>query len=222
MTTEVTQDTATPNTPASTPTQTGAANPGSTEAKFTQADVDRILKEKLEKAPEREARIKAELLSQLGLDPKSTDFDAVKSTIADAQKRKLDEMTEAQRALAERDQVIKERDAAIAERDRERAERRHDRISSVFQSEAGKMKAADAETVLLYAQQKHREALDQIMAEDGSISEEKTKKLLETIKSEKPVYFQAVLPGAGVPSNAGGRPTQPQGLKVDPSLLPRL
>ena len=195
------------DTPASTPTQTGAANPGSTEAKFTQADVDRILNEKLEKAPAREARIKADLLKQLGL-AEDADFNLLKSTIEDARKRKEADMTESEKAKAELDRERKAKDDALTQLQAERAERRNDRIAATLLSEAAKMKAADAETVLMYARDKHRAALDAIMGEDGTLDEKKVKTLLETIKSEKALYFQAVIAGAGSPSNSGGRVAQ--------------
>jgi hypothetical protein len=203
-TTQTTDNAAQAQNTASTPTQTGAANPGSTEAKFTQADVDRILKEKLEKAPEREARIKAELLKQLGL-AEDADFNTLKSTIDKAREIETANLSAVEKAEKVATDALKRAEAAEQKALTIEAERRNDRIASHLLAEASKLKATDAETVLLYARDKHKAELDAIMGEDGALDEGKTKKLLETIKTAKPVYFQAVIQGAGVPSNAGGR-----------------
>lgn len=203
---------------ASTPTQTGAANPGSTEAKFTQADVDRILKEKLEKAPEREARIKAELLKQLGL-ADDADFNVVKSTIADAQKRKESEMTEAQKATELAEKVIKERDAAIAERDKERAERRQDRIESELRSALTTAKANNPKTVLSYVLVNHRDAMQALLTDDGKIDDKAMTALIETVQKEDPTLFgggKTTVQATVIHSNANGRVAQPT-QKVDTS-----
>lgn len=210
---------------ASTPTQTGAANPGSTEAKlFTQAELEKHINARIEKAAERDARIKAELLSQLGLDPKSADFDALKSTIEDARKRKESEMSEAQKAQAIADKAIKDRDEAIAERDRERAERRNDKIASVLSTAASKLHAKDTDDVLRYARDKYAEDLNAMMDESGTIDTKKVDALLEKIKADKGHYFsdgKVTVQATVIPSNANGRVAS-QRPTIDTSLLPKI
>lgn len=203
MTTE-TNNNATQNT-ASTPTQTGAANPGSTEAKlFTQADVDRILNEKLEKAPQREARIKAELLKQLGL-AEDADFNTLKSTIEEARKRKEADMSEADKARAELERERKAREAAEQKALTIEAERRNDRIASALTSAAGKLKANDTDDVLRYARDKHAEALTALIDDSGEIDQKKVDTLMDKIKAEKAHYFTPPVQPFGSPSNSGGR-----------------
>lgn len=198
---------------ASTPTQTGAANPGSTEAKFTQADLDRLLNERIERSEKRDTKIKADLLKQLGL-AEDADFNTLKSTIDKARDIEQANLSAAEKAEKAAEAALKRASDLEAQLNAERSERRNDRISSYLLSKAGEMKATDTETVLLYARDKHKAELDALMGEDGTLDETKAKKLLETIKAAKPVYFQAILQGAGSPSNAGGRPNTAQGQQL--------
>jgi hypothetical protein len=194
----------TPNTAAQTPAQetpTEAVNSGSHPSAMTQEDINRLVGKA---RSEGKAAAVADLLKTLGV----ASADELKALKDKATALEQASMTEAQKLQAERDQAKKEKEEAIAERDRERAERRNERVAAFVQSEAHKMKADDTETVLLYAREKHKAALEGLIADDGTLDEKKAKALLETIKAEKPKYFAAVIPGAGSPSNANGRAAQ--------------
>jgi hypothetical protein len=191
---------ATPEQPA-LQTPTDAAKSGSPKREYTQAELDDLFQERVKRA---ETSTMNRVLKLLGVTSEA-DIPTLKTTIEKARDLEKSAMTDTQRLEKERDDAKREKEEATAQLTAERAERRNDRIASHLLAEAGKMKATDAETVLLYARDKHKAELDAIMGEDGTLDEGKTKKLLETIKTAKPVYFQAVIQGAGVPSNAGGR-----------------
>jgi hypothetical protein len=189
----------TPEQPAHTPTD--AAKSGSPKREYTQAELDDLFQERVKRA---ETSTMNRVLKLLGVTSEA-DIPTLKTTIEKARDLEKSAMTDTQRLEKERDDAKREKEEATAQLTAERAERRNDRIASHLLAEASKLKATDAETVLLYARDKHKAELDAIMGEDGTLDEGKTKKLLETIKTAKPVYFQAVIQGAGVPSNAGGR-----------------
>lgn len=201
---ETHDSTSTTSQDASTPTQTGAANPGSTEARFTQADVERILSEKLEKAPQREARVRAQLLEQLGLT--DADFESAKSAIAEARKRKEDEMSAVEKAQAAIDKANRERDDALARLTQRETAFRQRELARAVEKAATAAKANDAETVYLYLKEKHGEALNAVMGEDGEVDTKTLDALLEKVKQEKAVYFIAPTQALGSISNLGGRP----------------
>lgn len=188
---------------ASSPTQTGAANPGSTEAKFTQADIDRILNEKLEKAPQKEARIKAELLKQLGL-AEDADFEAVKSTITKARDIELANLSAVEKAEKLLADEKKRADDALAQLSAERAERRNDRIAQAIAAKAASMKANDTEDVLLYAREKHKDELAAVIDDSGAIDDKKLTALLEKVKAAKGHYFTPPVSVPGSRSNNEG------------------
>lgn len=193
---------ATQQDPAHTPTD--AAKSGSPKREYTQDELNEMFADRAKQA---EKSTVARMLKLLGVTSEA-DIPTLKTTIEKARDLEKSAMTDQQRLEKERDDAKREKEEATAQLNAERAERRNDRIASHLLAEAGKMKATDAETVLLYARDKHKAELDAIMSEDGTLDEGKTKKLLEAIKTAKPVYFQAVIQGAGVPSNAGGRAIQ--------------
>lgn len=193
---------------ASTPTQTGAANPGSNEAKFTQADIDRIFSEKLERSEARDARIRAEvkaaILKDLGLS-EDADIKATKTDIEEIRKRKESDMTEAQKAQAERDKAIEDKKILEQRIISIETERRNDKIASALTQAASALKANDTDDVLRYARDKHGEALSALVDESGSIDTKKLTALLDKIKAEKVHYFTAPVHTPGSQSNSNGR-----------------
>jgi hypothetical protein len=200
------------NTAAQTPAQqtsTDTASSGQSQSAktFTQAELDHHAGERAKRAAD--AAVK-KILGKLGV-ASEDELDPLKTTIEESRKRKLDEMSESEKAKAELEVERKRRETLESELNAERTARRNDTIASHVQSEAAKLKADDTETVLLYAREKHRAALDALMNEDGTMDGKKVAALLEAIKAEKPKYFTAAPTGTHIPSNQGrGTPAQAQ------------
>lgn len=196
-----TQDNAAQAQPA-LQTSTSTATEGQPQARtFTQAELDQIITDRVKRASDSATK---KLLDAIGV-ASVDELPTLKTTIEDARKRAQADMTESEKAKAELDRERKAKDDALTQLNTERAERRNDKIAVSLQSEAAKLKANDAETVLMYAREKHKAALDAVMAEDGVIDAKALTALLEKIKAEKPMYFTAPVTGAGSPSNSGGR-----------------
>lgn len=183
-------------------TSTSTATEGSPKREtVTQAEKDQ---EYAERAARAAASATKKLLDKLGLTSEDQ-IPALKITIDKALEIEQANLSAAEKAEKSAEAALKRAELAEQLLNTERTERRNDRISNYLLSKAGEMKATDTETVLLYARDKHKAELDALIGEDGTLDETKAKKLLEIIKTEKPVYFVAVLQGAGSPSNAGGR-----------------
>lgn len=202
MTTSETLDTAAQQHSAQqTSTDTASSGQSQSAKTFTQAELDHHAGERAKRAAE--AAVK-KILGKLGV-ASEDEIDPLKTTIEDARKRKEADMTEAQKALAERDQLAKQKADLEARVVAIELERRNERIDAALKAEAAKLKSPDVDTVLMFARAEHKATLDTLLSEDGVIDTKALSTLLETIKTQKPHYFAALPLGAGSPSNAGGR-----------------
>lgn len=217
MTTETPINNAAPaaqNTPAQQPGTDGENSGSSNGAKFTQEHMNAEIGKARKDA--REAAI-ADVLKELGL----TSKDDLKSTIAEAQKLKQSQMSEIEKAQAERDAIIKERDTLLSRlTERETAFRQRE-IRGAVEKATTAMKVSDFDAIYLWAEKHHSDALNAIMAEDGAIDTKALDKLLDAVKKDKPVYFTPPVQVPGSRSNNDGR-VAPQGKQIDMSLFPKL
>jgi hypothetical protein len=204
MVTETTQDnaTTTQQNPAPT-TSTSTAQEGQNQSAktYTQAELDLMMGERAKRAQESATK---KLLSALGLTSEA-EIDALKATIAEAQTLKKSQMTEVEKAQAERDTIIKERDTLKSQLEQQSAAFRQREIRGAVEKAATTLKASDAETVYLYLKEKHADALSALMGDDGTIDPKGLEKLMEIVKKDKPVYFTALVNVPGSQSNANGR-----------------
>lgn len=211
------QDTAAQQQAAQQPATDGANSGSSNGALFTQEQVNKGTGQAREEG--RKAAI-ADLLKKSG----RASLEELLADAEEAKALKQSQMTEADKVKTELERERKAREAAEQRIAAIEAERRNDRIATYLQAEASKMKASDTETVLIYAREKHRDALNEIMAEDGTPNEAKAKALLEKIKTEKALYFTPVSSAFGSQSNAGGRtiPSEAEALKRASAVNQRL
>jgi vacuolar-type H+-ATPase subunit I/STV1 len=196
-------NTATPATqeqPAQQSATDGVNSGSSNGAKFTQEHMNAEIGKARKDA--REAAI-ADVLKELGL----TSKDDLKSTIAEAQKLKQSQMSEIEKAQAERDAIIKERDALKGQLDQQAAKILERDIQSAVKAAVTALKANDFDAIYLWAEKHHTEALKAVIGEDGKEDAKALEKLLEAVKKDKPAYFTpantAYTPGSQ--SNANGR-----------------
>lgn len=184
-----------------TPPASGGSNQGAgtSEAKFTQGDVDRII-------GERYARLKADatadVLKALGVDKLDDAAAAIKA------KQQADEAskTELQKAADARAKAEKDAADAKAALDAEKRARITDRRNSAISVAAVGAGAIDAGDVLAWAERSGGDTLAKTVREDGAIDDAAVKKLIDAALKDKPHFFkpagQQRTPGS--PSNAGG------------------
>lgn len=188
---------------AQTPQQVPDTTQGqeSTEATFTQADVDAIVGKRAQRAKE---TAKSEFLADLGVD----DFDDLKSLVETIRKKQEEELSEVEKALQQAD---KERKA------REQAEQRAKEIESryvardreiAFKDAARKAGATDVNRLHILVQAEKQADLTALFDDDGAtFNQSEMDKFIKQVQSDYDNYFATA--GAGSPSKSGGQvPTQ--------------
>lgn len=202
MTTE-TQTTTTEN--AADTTQTASTPDPKTEAKFTQADMDKIAGNR---AKEAAAAAVKKLLKDLGIenpdDPKA--LETVKGKLTAAQEAEKAAMTKEQLLQQERDAALKERDEAKNAHESERtawlAKERESLVKDALR--APKAHCTDPVKVLKLLKIDHPEMFETVM-KDGKPDETAIKALVDLGKKENPKEFTGG--GPSIPSNQNGWPT---------------
>lgn len=142
------------------------------EKKFTQADLERIIGERLARQPKVETETKV-----------PDDYQATKDELAALKAEKLSESDRLRAELAAATQRAEtaeaERDTAFAERDTVKGESREEKIRSAIVTAAVQAKAIDPEDVLLNVLAKHKDSVT--IGDDGQVTgvEDAMKALLE-------------------------------------------
>ncbi len=202
---DVIETTVTP-VPTENPQDKKGDKPGATvETTFTQADLDRVAGNTRKEA--RQAAIN-ELLKELGLD----NTEALKATVTDAQKRKQDEMTEAQKLQERIDKLTQERDNAAQRAQEVEAARIADKVNGKLEALATKARVEHPEDVVKFLRDNHSDDVKALIGEDGKIDDKAAERLLEVVKKARPNWF--AVSGLGSPSNRDGRPPQPSNAVV--------
>lgn len=179
-----------------TDTDTSQDKPeGTTEAAFTQADVDRIVGDRAKRAKEAG---KSELLQELGVE----DPDALKSLIADYKKRKEAEMSEAEKALAEVEKERKKREDAEEQLASLQSTIKAQAREGAFKDALRKAGAEHEDDLHILVQAKMQETYMSAFDEDGKPLEKQLDALIKQVQADYGTYFKTA--GAGNPSKAGG------------------
>lgn len=162
-------------------------------AQFTQADVNRIIAERLQRA---EASATEKLVKDLGVDSLSE----LKRFFEEARAKREAEMTEIEKANAALEAERKRRAAAEEQLQlahaAQMAERRNRAIERVATN------AHNTADVIRWAETDGKALLDKVIAESGAIDDKAAQALVEACKKQMPHYFKTAGPGS--PSNFGG------------------
>lgn len=201
MTTEANDTVETPAAqPAQQPTTDGANSGSQNSAKLIPQEQANEIAGKARQEGRQSAI--ADLLKKSG----ATSLEDLLSRAAKAAELEQAQMTEAQKAQAIAEKALKERDEALQRLTQREATFRQKELARAVEKAATAAKANDAETVYLYLKEKHGEALNAVMGEDGEVDTKTLDALLEKVKQEKAVYFTAPTQALGSISNLGGRP----------------
>lgn len=173
---------------------------------FTQADVDRIVAERVRRATEAAT---AKALARLGV----ADLDTAAAALAEHQQRKQADMSEAEKAAAVAAAARAEVDALQAALAGERQQRIADRRDNALAQALASAQAIDADDVVLWLQRHDPEAVAALVGEDGAIDPDGITALVATARTERPHFFRPGGPGS--PSNKGGEvPQAPMSAKA--------
>ena len=183
-------------TPATAPGQ----NSGENGQTFTQADLERILGERLKRAEESNNK---KFLEALGIDS----LDTAKKLIAAQQQREESEKTELQKLqekLAAAESATQEAQAqALAAQQERMKDKRDSAIMAAFRES----RSSKPDAVLILMEKSHSSLIEAVADKDGKIDEGAMKTLVETARKTHPELFGGSGPGS--PTNRNGQPPQP-------------
>jgi hypothetical protein len=189
------------STASTTSTGTPPANGGqqtADEKKFTQADLDKLINERLERAKKSGA---GELLESLGV--KSAD--ELKKTLEAQRKAEEDKLSEVDKAKKAAEKLQQEREALQAELQKERDGRKQEKLDAAIKSTA--KGAHDGDEVVLLLRRNFSDRVAKALKDDGTIDQKVLDDLVTDLKKSKPYLFGGS--GAGSPSNHGGKTPEP-------------
>lgn len=164
----------------------GSATP---EAKFTQADIDRIAGDTRKSAKEKAI---ADFLKDLGLD----NVEDVKARIVAAKAKEDADKSEAQKASDRADAADKKRQEVEQRLATYEAERligkRDDKITDAAKV-AGCTEPTD---IIAWAERNEPTALKALMTDDGTVDDKAVAKLIEAARKARPAWFRPATPGS--------------------------
>lgn len=175
-----------------------APEPGGAAPKtFTQADMDRIINERLRRA---EDTAEARLLERLGVDK----LDTAKAQLEDARKRREADMSETEKereARVKAEQKLAEFEAQLAT---ERTARLHDRRDNALAQALAAAGAIDADETVTVLKAKNAADIDALLTAKGELDPDAIKALVDKARAERAHHFRPGGPGS--PSNRLGEP----------------
>lgn len=177
--------------PETQPAQTGAS-----AGTFTQADVDRIIGERLTRAQEAWSK---KLLGDLGVDNLDNAKTALKahSEAEAARKSELEKQADKFSKLEKQFNELTASYTALVQA------RRTDKRNGAIRSAFAEAKAVDLDDLMTIVEATYADAVGKIMGEDDAIDAKALKGLVETVRKEKARFFTPATPGSL--SNNNGR-----------------
>lgn len=170
------------------------------EAKFTQADIDRILAERLRRAEEATHK---KLLGELGVDTLDTAKNSLKahSEAEAAKKSELDKWADKYAKLEAKHTELNTRlEQALTER-------KLDKRNAAVAKALTEAKATDIDDLMAIIEKHYGDELASVLSAEGAVDDKALKGLVETVKKGRAKFFASAAPGS--PSNNNGRVPQP-------------
>lgn len=189
-------DDKTPET-ETTPENSGDSGGGSDERTFTQADIDRIVQDRVKRAKQSGVN---DVLEKLGVES----LDDLEAAYKAHKEREDAEKSEVER-LNDRVERLQKDKADLMAQVQQEQEKRHTILREQALRSVAKS-ASDPEDVILWAKANQAEAFSAIVDEDGKVDSKAAEKIAEECKKAKPHYFGATAPGS--PSNRDGKVPQ--------------
>lgn len=177
-------------------TETTTASAADANAKtFTQADLDRIINERLKRAEEAATK---KALEKLGVESLDTAAEALKQ----AKAREQAEMSEIDRLKKQIDDLSKKNIAHMDQITVMQRQRLIDARDTAIKTALTSARATNADRVFTLIAAERRADLDGVMNESGEIDSKAVEKLVSAAAKEYAEFFRSASPGS--PSNAGG------------------
>lgn len=182
--------------PENNPVPQPQADPVPAEARFTQADVDRIITERLQRQA---TALQTQFLSDVGADS----VEGIKAALEEAKNARDAQLTELERAQQEA-QSLKDQHATLqAQLATLEATYRQERLDAALTQALTAAQVVDADAALLLIK-----ASGAALEVDGQLSLDAVNSAVAGLKETKAYLFKAETDGyKGLPSTAGSNPT---------------
>jgi hypothetical protein len=176
-------------------TETQPAQQG-TDKSYTQADIDRMISERLKR--DRNAQ-ESKLLEALGVDS----IDSLKSALDAKREQDQAQMTEAEKAKAEAEQARAEASRLKQELEAMQTQRINDGRQSAFNQALRKHGAGNEDQLYILVNAQMNDKFTGVFDEGSATADDsKMTAFIKEVQAKFPMYFGNA--GAGSPSNAGG------------------
>lgn len=171
------------------------------EPKFTQAELDAIAGNTRKEAS---TAARKALLKELGLDPEDPKaVELIKGKLTAAQQAEDAQKTSEQKALERIALLEQERDAALARETAAEAKRKTTLLDGKLETLASRAGGQFPVDVIEYARRTHADEVKALVNDADVFDDKKAQALIETIKKERPNFFDSRR-GAGTGSHGGG------------------
>lgn len=184
------------NSANESPPETAPDKGGEAGKTFTQADVDRIIGDRLKRA---EDSVLKRFLGDIGVETPDALKELVKAQKAAAEASK----TETQRWEERLTALTSERDTYKAQLEQLSAARRDDKRTAALSGALRDAKATDVDDLVVLVKAKYSADLDGILGDDETVKAEALTKLVETVRGNHARFFVSSTPGS--PSNTGAK-----------------
>ena len=202
--TKDTQDTTPPKTPDTTPpaktTETQPAQTGD-DKRFTQADLDRVIQDRVGRA---DTKAEERILELMGLDS----LDALKTVVEAKLKSDQDQLTELEKVQAEVDTANQARLEALNQLETVKAQQLTDGRKIAFNDAVRKGGANNVQDLFLLMTSQMGDSFGLVFADESTMPDDsKMTTFIKEVQQKFPLYFGTS--GGGSPSNSDGlSPTQ--------------
>lgn len=193
-------------------TNDSAAGSNNADQRFTQADIDRIVADRLKR---QEEALTKKHLEKLGV----ADFESAATTLKEAKTRQEAEMTELDKLRAQITDLANKNAAHLNQIEAMNRQRLTDARDSAIKAALTAARASNPDRVLTLLNAERATEVAATMAETGAIDAKSVSALVATAQKEYAEFFRANSPGS--PSNAGGTPPTVDQERIKAALAQR-
>lgn len=182
------------DTPETTTTETTQTTPAASAATFTQADIDRIVAERLKR---QEESLSKKFAEKLGVD-----VDTAAEALKKAKEREEAEMSELDKLRKQNEDLLNKNKAHTEQILFMQRQRLYDARDTAIKAALSTARATNVDRVFTLLNAERKAELEAVMSESGELDPKAIEKLVKEAAKEYVEFFRSGSPGS--PSNAGG------------------
>lgn len=176
---------------------------------FTQADVDRIISERIKRAEETATK---KALEKLGVE----NLDSAAEVLKKAKEREEADMSELDKLRKQIEDLSHKNKTHVEQILSMQRQRLYDARDTAIKAALTTARATNTDRVFTLLAAERRAELEAVMSETGEIDKKAVEKLTAAAQKEYPEFFRSALPGS--PSNANGTPPSADAERIRAAL----